>query len=46
MRLEQRIAAIARTIFLPEFSFAANRFQVEKDGEVELADHVVGSMTC
>src|SRR5438105_1983864 len=41
MRLEQRIAAIARTIFLPEFSFAANRFQVEKDGEVELADHVV-----
>jgi len=41
MSLEKRIAAIARTIFLPEFSFAANRFQVEKDGEVELADHVV-----
>ena len=41
MSLEKRIAAIARTIFLPEFSFASNRFQVEKVGELELADHVV-----
>ncbi len=40
MSLEKRIAAIARTIFLPEFSFAANKFPVEK-GELELADHVV-----
>jgi hypothetical protein len=32
MSLEKRIAAIARTIFLPEFSFAANKFQVEKVG--------------
>ncbi len=41
MSLEKRIAAIARTIFLPEFSFAANKFQVEKVGQMELADHVV-----
>jgi hypothetical protein len=41
MSLEKRIAAIARTIFLPEFSFASNRFQVEKVGQLELADHVV-----
>jgi hypothetical protein len=41
MSLEQRIAAIARTIFLPEFSFASNKFQVEKVGQLELADHVV-----
>ena len=41
MSLEKRIAAIARSIFLPEFSFASNQFQVEKVGELELADHVV-----
>ncbi len=41
MSLEKRIAAIARSIFLPEFSFAANRFKVEKVGQLELADHVV-----
>jgi len=40
MSLAKRIAAIARTIFLPEFSFAANKFPVEQ-GELELADHVV-----
>jgi hypothetical protein len=41
MSLEKRIAAVARTIFLPEFSFAANKFQVEKVGQLELADHIV-----
>jgi hypothetical protein len=41
MSLEKRIAAIARTIFLPEFSFAANKFQVDKVGQLELADHIV-----
>jgi len=40
MSLEQRIASVARTLFLPEFSFAANKFKV-KEGESELADHVV-----
>ena len=40
MSLEKRIASVARTLFLPEFSFAANTFQVEK-GEYELADHVI-----
>jgi len=46
MSLEKRIASVARTLFLPEFSFAANTFQVEK-GEYELADHVsFGLMTC
>jgi hypothetical protein len=35
MSLEKRIASVARTLFLPEFSFAANTFQVEK-GEYEL----------
>jgi hypothetical protein len=41
INLERRIAAIARTIFLPEFSFASNKFKVEKVGQFELADHVV-----
>jgi hypothetical protein len=40
MSLEQRIASVARTLFLPEFSFAAYKFRV-KEGESELADHVV-----
>jgi hypothetical protein len=40
MSLEKRIASVAMTLFLPEFSFAANKFQIEK-GEYELADHVV-----
>jgi hypothetical protein len=40
MSLEKRIASVARTLFLPEFSFAANKFQVEQ-GQHELADHVV-----
>jgi hypothetical protein len=29
MSLEQRIASVASTLFLPEFSFAANQFQAE-----------------
>jgi len=40
MSLEKRIASVARTLFLPEFSFAKNQFPVS-GGEAELADHVV-----
>jgi hypothetical protein len=40
MSLEKRIASVARTLFLPEFSFASNKFKVP-EGESELADHVV-----
>ena len=41
MSLEQRIASVARTLFLPEFSFAANQFQSEHKRQYELADHIV-----
>jgi hypothetical protein len=38
--LEKRIASVARTLFLSEFSFAKNQFPVA-GGENELADHVI-----
>ena len=32
MSLEKRIASVARTLFLPEFSFASNKFKVPEGG--------------
>ena len=46
MSLEKRIAAIARTIFLPEFSFAANKFQVDKVGQLSSRIISCGLMIC